>query len=303
MGYTHYAEIPARKITDSEWMSLKNQILALTITEEWEGKGVVLEDDVIQVKGNCEWFSIPREPKAQEWLKRKGVHFTFTKTNRRDYDYIIVACYMALYRCVDGVELSSDGNYDELERGRNHYNDTLNIMFPVSVFADTIHDPTPSWYIGDPCYALDKYYYEDLIDAMDGKSVGDNGLDVTLPNGNITIYNSGLGGDGEVKIADYSLCVDSGMLCVMPANMVRHNPDGGEIIRAKFRPVFETNADSFPPVMLTIDKDVYTMTEGFTDCDYCGNTHRDESMDVDGVGYITCGCEYNENEEVFEDEE
>ena len=300
MGYTHHAYIPARKITDTEWMSLKNQILALTIAEEWEGKGVVLEDDVIQVKGSYEWFSIPRVPKAQDYLLEKDVFYTFTKTNRRDYDYIIVACYMALYRCVDGVVLRSDGNYDELELGRFHYYITINT--PLSVFADTIHDPTPSWYIGDPCYALDEIYYQELCDKTKGIPIGDNGLDVTLPNGRITVYNSGLGGDGEVKIADYSLSVDSGWLCVMSADMVRPNPDGGEIIRANFRPVFETNEDSFPPVMLTIDKDVYTMTEGFTDCDYCGNTHRDETMDVDGVGYTTCGCEYNENEEVIEDE-
>ena len=300
MGYTHHAYIPARKITDIEWRHLKNQILALTLGKHWEGKGVVLEDDIIQVKGNCEWFSIPREPKAQDYLLESDVFYTFTKTNRRDYDYIIVACYMALYYCVNGVVLRSDGNYDELEAGRFHYYNTINT--PLSAFADTIHDPTPAWYIGDPCYALDKYYYEDLIDATNDKSIGDNGLDVELPNGRITVYNSGLGGDGEVKIADYSLCVDSGLLCVMSADMVRHNPDGGEIIRAKFRPVFETNADNFPPVMLTIDKDVYTMTEGFQDCDYCGETYREETMDVDGVGYITCGCEYNENEEAFEDE-
>lgn len=300
MGYTHYADIPARKITDDEWMSLKNEIVALTLGKHWEGKGIVLEDDIIQVKGNCEWFSIPREPKAQEWLKRKGVHFTFTKTNRRDYDYIIVACYMALYRCVDGVELSSDGDYRELEVGRFHYYNTINT--PLSVFSDTIHDPTPSWYIGDPCYALDKIYYSEMLDKMSGRSINDNGLDVSLSNGRVTVYNSGLGGDGEVKIADYSLCVDSGLLCVMSADMVRHNRDGGEIIRAKFRPVFETNADHFPPVMLTIDKDVYTMTEGYTECDYCDEYHSDASMDVDGMGHMTCGCEYNENEEVIEDE-
>ena len=300
MGYTHYANVPARKITDDEWMSLKNEIVALTLGKHWEGKGIVLEDDIIQVKGNCEWFSIPREPKAQEWLKRKGVHFTFTKTNRRDYDYIIVACYMALYRCVDGVELSSDGDYRELEVGRFHYYNTINT--PLSVFSDTIHDPTPSWYIGDPCYALDKIYYSEMLDKMSGRSINDNGLDVSLSNGRVTVYNSGLGGDGEVKIADYSLCVDSGLLCVMSADMVRHNRDGGEIIRAKFRPVFETNADHFPPVMLTIDKDVYTMTEGYTECDYCDEYHSDASMDVDGMGHMTCGCEYNENEEVIEDE-
>lgn len=303
MGYTHHAYIQARKITDSEWRLLKNQILALTIAEEWEGKGVVLEDDIIQVKGSYEWFSIPREPKAQEWLGREDTHYTFTKTDRRDYDYIIVACYMALYFCVNGVVLYSDGYYEELEKGRNHYNDTLDILYPVSAFANTIHDPRPAFYIGDPCYALDEIYYQELCDKIKDITFGDNGLDVELPIGRITVYNSGLGGDGEVKIADYSLSVDSGMLCVMSADMVRPDSDGGEIIRAKFRPVFETNADSFPPVMLTIDKDVYTMTEGFTDCDYCGNTHRDESMDVDGTGYITCGCEYNENEEVFEDED
>lgn len=306
MGYTHHAYIPARKITDIEWMALKNQILALTIAEEWEGKGVVLEDDIIQVKGNCEWFSIPRVPKAQDYLLEKDVFYTFTKTNRRDYDYIIVACYMALYSCVNNVVLKSDGNWEELGMGRSHYAITILNGSGITLdeeFADTIHDPTPSWYIGDPCYALDEIYYQELCDKTKDISIGDNGLDVTLTNGRITVYNSGLGGDGEVKIADYSLLVDSGMLCVMPANMVRHNPDGGEIIRAKFRPVFETNADNFPPVMLTIDKDVYTMTEGFTDCDYCGETHRNESMEVDGVGYITCGCEYNENEEVFEDEE
>jgi len=300
MVYTHSAYLEPREITDDEWMSLKNEILALTIAEDWEGKGVVIEDDIIQVKGNHEWFSIPRD--CSYGHSANGKYFTFTKTARKDYDYIIVACYMALYRCVDGVVLKSDGDYGDLEAGRFHYNNTLNILSPVSVFADTIHDPTPSYYIGDPCYALDEIYYSEMLDKMSGRSIDSNGLDITLTNGRITVYNSGLGGDGVVKIADHSLCVDSGLLCVMSADMVRHNPDGGEIIRAKFRPVFETDADHFPPVILTIDKDVYTMTEGYTECDYCGEYHSDESMDVDGTGYMTCGCEYNENEEVIDDE-
>ena len=300
MVYTHSAYLEPREITDDEWMSLKNEILALTIAEDWEGKGVVIEDDIIQVKGNHEWFAIPRD--CSYGHSANGKYFTFTKTARKDYDYIIVACYMALYRCVDGVVLKSDGDYGDLEAGRFHYNNTLNILFPVSVFADTIHDPTPSFYIGDPCYALDEIYYDEMLVKMGDRNIDCNGLSITLTNGPITIYNSGLGGDGVVRIADYSLCVDSGLLCVMSADMVRHNPDGGEIIRAKFRPVFETDADHFPPVILTIDKDVYTMTEGYTECDYCGEHHSDESMDVDGTGYMTCGCEYNENEEVIDDE-
>tara|TARA_Y100000592_G_scaffold93121_1_gene155847 strand:+ start:240 stop:1151 length:912 start_codon:yes stop_codon:yes gene_type:complete len=303
MVYTHYAYLEPRKITDIEWMALKNEILALTVAEEWEDSGVVLEDDIIQVKGSYEWFSIPRDCSYEAGDK----YFTFTKTNRRDYDYIIVACYMALRRCVNGVVLRSDGGWEELEMGRSHYAMTILNGMGLTLdeeFADTIHDPTPSWYIGDPCYALDDIYYSEMLDKMSGRSINDNGLDVSLTNGHITVYNSGLGGDGEVKIADYSLCVDSGLLCVMSANMVRPDPDdGGEIIRAKFRPVFETNADHFPPVMLTIDKDVYTMTEGYTECDYCDEYHSDASMDVDGMGYMTCGCEYNENEEVIEDED
>ena len=69
-----------------------------------------------------------------------------------------------------------------------------------------------------------------------------------------------------------------------------------------FQAAKEVKLSYMMPKLLPDNHEAIIDYEGFQDCDYCGETYREETMDVDGVGYITCGCEYNENEEVFEDE-
>ena len=168
MGYTHYAYIPCGRIDDAQWSQLQNEIMALTIADDWQDKEVNLTDDLIQVQGNHEWFSIRREVASPQWENKENKYFTFTKTARKPYDYIIVACYMALYRCVKGVKLSSDGDYEELAEGRKHYGEIMcfdeDAIFEL--FADTIHDPRPEWYIGDPCYAINDYYWDDFCNEV-----------------------------------------------------------------------------------------------------------------------------------------
>jgi hypothetical protein len=139
MGYTHYAHIPAGKIEDAQWSYLQNQITALTIADDWEEKEVILTTDLIQVKGNHEWFVVSKYNPSFDGAT--PTYFAFTKTARKPYDYIIVACYMALYRAVEGVELSSDGDYNELADGRQHYADTFGLSDAQiqEVFVDTIH--------------------------------------------------------------------------------------------------------------------------------------------------------------------
>lgn len=128
MGYTHYADIPTGRIDDKQWSNLQNEIMALTIGQPTEYiPQVIITKELIQVQGQHEWFTIQREPKAPEW-KPDGMAFEFTKTARKPYDYIIVACYMSLYRCVKGVKLSSDGDYHELADGRAHFAGSLATM-------------------------------------------------------------------------------------------------------------------------------------------------------------------------------
>ena len=249
----------------------------MTLGDDWEDKKVILSNDLIQVQGNHEWFSIPRELKVREW-KPDEPAFTFTKTARKPYDYIIVACYMALYHCVDGVELSSDGDYEELAEGRKHYGEIMcfdeDAIFEL--FADTIHDPRPEWYVGDPCYAIDDTGWQGFCDEVSKFShdaLEGNGIEFEWRYGyKAYVYNSGLGGDGSFKIHGRKFDVDAGMLSVLPAALVSNpNAGGGHIVRSRLRPVFDIDTNNYPHITLTLDGNTqFADSGGHLLCDGCG---------------------------------
>tara|TARA_R100000734_G_C3318898_1_gene113696 strand:+ start:4237 stop:5157 length:921 start_codon:yes stop_codon:yes gene_type:complete len=276
MGYTHYAYIPCGRIDDAQWSQLQNEIMALTIADDWQDKEVNLTDDLIQVQGNHEWFSIRREVASPQWENKENKYFTFTKTARKPYDYIIVACYMALYRCVKGVKLSSDGDYEELAEGRKHYGEIMcfdeDAIFEL--FADTIHDPRPEWYIGDPCYAINDYYWDDFCNEVSKFSRSElegNGVEFEFIGSQCYVYNSGLGGDGSFKIHGRKFNVDGGLVSVLPARLVNEDIQGGHMVRSRLRPVFDIDTNHYPHITLTLDGNTqFADSGGHLVCDGCG---------------------------------
>tara|TARA_R110001632_G_scaffold1417_13_gene6281 strand:- start:1158 stop:2066 length:909 start_codon:yes stop_codon:yes gene_type:complete len=298
MGYTHYAHIPASRIEDEQWSYLQNQIMALTITDDWEEKEVILTTDLIQVKGNHEWFVIPRKPHSE---MTNNTFFTFTKTARKPYDYIIVACYMALYRAVKGVKLLSDGNYRELAEGRQHYADTFGLDNAQiqEVFDDTIHDRRPEWYIGDPCYAIADHQWDEFTnniptdDTLEG-----NGIEFEWKYGfKAYVYNSGLGGDGSVNVHGHKLSVDTGMLSVLPIAICNNDMNGGAVVRSLMRPVFDIDTDNFPHVTLTFNGNTAHDNLDKVECDDCDEWWDDNDMQTDAKGNTLCYQCYEEVDE------
>jgi hypothetical protein len=305
MGYTHYAYIPVGRINDAQWSKLQNEIMALTIADDWQDKEVNLTDDLIQVKGNHEWFVIPRECNNEGWMERDKF-FTFTKTARKPYDYIIVACYMALYRCVKGVELSSDGDYTELAEGRQHYADTLGLDEDgiFGIFVDTIHDPRPEWYVGDPCYAIADHEWHEFLENIpyDDRLEG-NGIEFEWKYGyKAYVYNSGLGGDGSFNVHGLNFNVDAGLVSVLPAALVSNESiKGGHMVRSRLRPVFDIDTNEFPHITMTLSGSTQFANGGNLECDGCGEWRMINDTWSNNDGETVC-VECYEEEDEGEDE-
>tara|TARA_R100000388_G_scaffold53940_1_gene39989 strand:- start:3092 stop:4015 length:924 start_codon:yes stop_codon:yes gene_type:complete len=303
MGYTHYADIPTGRIDDKQWSNLQNEIMALTIGQPTEYiPQVIITKELIQVQGQHEWFTIQREPKAPEW-KPDGMAFEFTKTARKPYDYIIVACYMSLYRCVKGVKLSSDGDYHELADGRAHFADVFgyNDDELFGIFVDTIHDPRPEWYVGDPCYAINDYFWQDFCaqvntyshDALEG-----DGVEFDFNGYRAYVYNSGLGGDGSFTVKGLHFGVDAGLLSVLPAQLVgKEMNGGGHMVRSRLRPVFEIDTDNFPHISLSFGGSTQFANDGHIECDGCGEWRRSNDTWSNNDGETVCVECYEEEEE------
>jgi hypothetical protein len=302
MGYTHYAYLPVGRIDDAQWSKLQNEIMALTISDDWEEKEVNLTADLIQVKGNHEWFVIPRE------CDDSRNSFTFTKTARKPYDYIIVACYMALYRCVKGVKLSSDGYYQELAEGRQHYADTFSLDEDgiFGIFVDTIHDPRPEWYVGDPCYAIANHHWMDFVDEVSKFShdaLEGNGVEFDWKYGHKAyVYNSGLGGDGSFKLHGLQFRVDAGLVSVLPAAVVSNESvAGGHMVRSRLRPVFDIDTNNFPHITMTLSGSTQFANGGHLECDGCGEWRMVNDTWSNPDGETVC-VECYEEEDEGEDE-
>jgi hypothetical protein len=152
------------------------------------------------------------------------------------------------------------------------------------------------YYIGDPCYAIEDSEWYEFIKKIPN-DIGQYGVKFEWKTYPVTVYNSGLGGDGVVNVGGHSLGVDSGLICVMPASLCREDMSGGEIVECKHRPVFQTDADDYPNVVLTIDGETYYMTDGYEECDYCGVHYPEASLVTDADGYRTCYCEAAEDDE------
>lgn len=124
MGYTHYYTVEAGRMSDEEWWELTERVDIITAYyyDHSDEELVVLNDDIIQVKGPCEWFVIERDVQHPSW--RSGVDgpvFHFTKTNHHDYDKIIVACILALKETLgDRVSISSDGGDEVFTSGAGY---------------------------------------------------------------------------------------------------------------------------------------------------------------------------------------
>jgi|TARA_R100000482_G_scaffold122771_2_gene71191 hypothetical protein len=127
MGYTHYWEQPEGVIDEERWSNLCNDIKKITDDVDWE----LLQIDVnmgpehIVIEGPHEWVSLRRDVRVASYRKPKTTAFNFCKTARKPYDYIVVACLLALKYNIPETALSSDGYPSEWEDGLNHFEERM----------------------------------------------------------------------------------------------------------------------------------------------------------------------------------
>jgi len=303
MGYTHYAYIESRTISDDEWNALCNEVLALNMERLGE---LTITNDLIQVRGDCEWFHLPRDAPS----------FMFTKTNRRDYDYIIVACYMALYRCVRGVKLSSDGEWAELQAGRDHYKETLGLLLGDlrKAFAKTIHDPRQKWFIGNPIYACDEHDKEEWFDFLahaDPLLKDDDGTGITFMwkwgqrvwvhdtdnMGNTPVVVRHDGEEHRIELGDRFAILPEALVCEESIKDFDTSEGRYAIVWARNRPVFEFDKNDFPRMTYTIDMMTGIDTSGHSACEACGEWVEDRNIWHDAeANHICADCHGDEDE-------
>ena len=169
------------------------------------------------------------------------------------------------------------------------------------------------WYIGDPCYAIEDDRWSEFCDmigrfkseALEGSGIEfkwywiDEEGDERVHR--VRVYNSGLGGDGSFELHGYKFSVDAGLLSVLPIEICGELSNeektvgahgGYAIVDARFRPVWEINTDHFPHISLDINGTIQTVTDGYEECDACGEmTYENNMVYNDHQGAVCCGCE------------
>lgn len=181
------------------------------------------------------------------------------------------------------------------------------------------------WYVGDPCYAINDDTWSDFCDILSKHSndaLEREGIEFDWEEHRVYVYNSGLGGDGSINLGEHRLCVDAGLLSVLPLEVCEKLPDEekteGEhgchsIINSHYRPVFDITTDEFPHVTLEyatfVDgvgtrRHTFNDTTGYCECDVCGEWESENDMcHNDHQGAACYRCYEEEEEEEDEDEE
>jgi hypothetical protein len=151
--------------------------------------------------------------------------------------------------------------------------------------------PKPFFSVNSACACGCEEYFADCPQDKRGTS-------------RVYVYNSGLGGDGQVNVHGYQLGVDTGMLSVLPIEVCYKLKDidvgqynGYAIVDARFRPVFDIDTDNFPHISLQIGNEIDNDTTGMSECDKCGEWCAEHDMTTDDGYLLGNDCCYEEKEE------
>tara|TARA_S200002703_G_scaffold120632_1_gene106449 strand:+ start:29 stop:412 length:384 start_codon:yes stop_codon:yes gene_type:complete len=109
MGYTHYIQ-PTRNLTDQEWATLTAQVKQILDGSTvplagWDGTGKPeVSTERISFNG------VNDDSHESCVINREETGFSFCKTARKPYDYIVGAVYLAFQEIHGSSILSSDGD-------------------------------------------------------------------------------------------------------------------------------------------------------------------------------------------------
>ena len=132
MGYTHYFRMPKGTMKEDKWNRLCKDVRTLVENENYSVEKGYSKLDInehrIIVRGTCEWLVIERKPTIPSWRDPKeDMVFNFCKTRQHPYDYVVVACLIALKRILPQVELSSDGDLIDWYEGIAHFRENISM--------------------------------------------------------------------------------------------------------------------------------------------------------------------------------
>lgn len=172
------------------------------------------------------------------------------------------------------------------------------------------------WYVGDPCYAIaDEHWgnFCDILFKQEGSLEG-SGVQFVFDDGTtaakVSVYNSGMGGDGSFSIqldqGKFDFCVDAGILSVLPAVLCSGLTDSeltaGQhgncyaVFESPFPPVWDIDTDNWPHQSLDVYGDIGNDPNG-AECDGCGKPYHDDQLETNNAGYQYCWACYEDEEE------
>lgn len=140
MGYTHYwRKTPT--LPRSKWGNFENDVTELLydapsiVCEEYDNPNslAVVNDDVVKFNGRDkdghETFYFEREQvlRERDRADEHGRYFNFCKTAQKHYDiYVVAVLELAKLHFGEAIEVSSDGDKEELKAGielaKEYYN-------------------------------------------------------------------------------------------------------------------------------------------------------------------------------------
>lgn len=94
--------------------------------------------------GSHETLYIPRIFKPNDWNKpEKGLYFEFCKTARKPYDKVVVAVLIALKKHFPTVKVSSDGDNDDWQEGKEFCQKILGFGANFNIDSGKFEKPKP----------------------------------------------------------------------------------------------------------------------------------------------------------------
>ena len=155
--------------------------------------------------------------------------------------------------------------------------------------------------MGDPCYAISDYFWQDFCDKVNTYShdaLEGDGVEFDFNGHRVYVYNSGLGGDGSFTVKGLRFGGDAGLLSVLPARLGgKPTHGGGHMVRSRLRPVFDIDTNNFPHISLSFSGSTQFVNDGYTECDGCGEWRMNNDTWSNNDGETVCVECYEEEEE------
>lgn len=155
MGYTSYYYRPA-KLNSDKFKTLSEELKTASgmlpshsnsaggyykekpiVLAGWDGKGKPeFTEEEITFNGTeendmyHESFYLPRETDKEDRVNEKGLVFSFTKTARKPYDFMVCVSLLRLKHHFPECEISSDGNAEDWKPAKDFYKKVFGEVAP-----------------------------------------------------------------------------------------------------------------------------------------------------------------------------